>query len=106
MHRLLSNVLAMFICGLLFFVNGAISVHYFADHYSTCDHDHHSHDATDHDDECPVCDYEFASFAPFDQIDVNEILLQEKPACITWFDNSLIGEPVCSPAPRGPPQRV
>lgn len=105
MHRFLSNVLAISICGLLFFANGAISVHYFVDHYSTCDHDHH-HASTDHEEECPVCDYEFASFAPFGQIDVSERYLLENPAHATWFDSSLIGEPGCSPSTRGPPQRV
>lgn len=105
MHRFILNVFALFIGSLLFFANGAISVHYFVDHYSTCDH-HHDHDSDAHDEECPVCDYEFASFAPFDRINIEEAVPEEGPSHVARFDNSLEGEPGCLPSNRGPPQRV
>lgn len=63
----------------VFSLNAYLTVHYFTAH--THDHDHghgeHAHAHDHNDDECPVCEFEFAAFLPTGTLVIHSLPLYE-----------------------------
>lgn len=76
MKSVLHTLNSLVLVGVLFFAHAALTVHHF-DHHSHAGHAH-QHDASSSEDDCPVCDFDFAAFAPFGQITAT-------PPALVWL---------------------
>lgn len=105
MKQVLHTIQSIIVIGVLFFANAALTIHHVA-HHSHGDHHHHDH-AQAHDgsseEDCPVCEFDFAAFALFGQVS-NELpvaqWLRSNNDCIPTSAFQTAPETFCL---RGPP---
>lgn len=84
-------------------LNAYVTVHHFVAHHHAHDHGH-EHDATEgHEEDCPVCEYEFAAFLGTAEVELPR-------AIATWVPCPTVDAPVHIPRfradlpdLRGPP---
>lgn len=67
MKKVLHTIQSLVLIGVLFFAHMAMTIHHF-EHHSHAGKDHnHSHDSSS-EEECPVCEFDFATFALYGQV--------------------------------------
>jgi hypothetical protein len=102
---MLRTFFSLLLGAVIFGLNAYVTVHHFVAHHHDHDHHHvHEHDAAEgHDEDCPVCEYDFAAFLGTAEVELPGVF-------VTWVPRPTVDAPVHIPRfradlpdLRGPP---